>query len=510
MQKVGEKMKKLNAATISRYLFPVIALGIILLNPFSDQPLVNKMIAVVVWMAGWWISEAVPIAITSLLPLILFPLLGIMDGGSTAVQYINDIIFLFIGGFILSLAMEKWDLHLKIAFRTLLFFGSKPYRILLGFMAASSLLSMWMSNTATAILMLPIAISVITEMEHIHGKEKMVKFKIALLLSVAYACSIGGITTLIGTPPNLVFAAIFSNLYPDAEVITFSTWFIFVFPIYLILIFSASLVLFFLFRPKIDSVVTFRTYIKEENEKLGRSTREQKIVMLIFSLFALALILRSDIVIGDFRIAGWSNLFPEPGFVKDGTVAVFFAVLLFLIPSKNKKGAQLMDWTTAVKLPWSIILLFGGGFALARGSVESGMTHWISEGLVQYADAPPLVFIGINTFLMAFLTEFTSNVSTTQILLPVVAGMSESLLLNPKFLMIPVTIASSLAFMLPIATPPNAIIFGSKQLRIKDMILPGFILNILGIIVVTLVMYFWGLHLFDIDLTVFPEWALEK
>ncbi|MCF8381135.1 MAG: SLC13 family permease [Bacteroidales bacterium] len=503
-------MKKISIASISRYLFPLIALGIIISNPVKEYPLVSRMIAVVILMAGWWISEAVPIAITSLLPLVLFPALGILDGGTTAVQYFNDIIFLFMGGFILALAMEKWDLHLKIAFRTLLFFGSKPYKILVGFMVASSLLSMWMSNTATAILMLPIAISVINEMEHIHGKQKMIRFRIGLLLGIAYSCSIGGITTLIGTPPNLAFVAIFANMYPDAEAISFSTWFIFALPLYLMLITSASLVLYLLFRPKIESVGTFRKYIQEQNYKLGKSTYEQKIVMTVFSFFALLLILKSDLIIGDFRILGWSNLFPEPKYIRDGTVAIFFAVFLFVIPSKNKTGKQLMDWKTAVKLPWSIILLFGGGFALAKGAVDSGMTQWIAQGLVQYAGAPPIVFIGINTFLMAFLTEFTSNISTTQILLPVIAAMSESLMINPKFLMIPVTIASSLAFMLPIATPPNAIVFGSKYLHIKDMILPGFILNIVGIILVTLCMYFWGTYIFDIDLSVFPEWAIRK
>ncbi|MFC2116784.1 SLC13 family permease [Bacteroidota bacterium] len=502
-------MKGFSIVSLSRYLFPVIALAIILINPVTDYPLISRMIAVVVLMAGWWISEAVPIAVTSLLPLVLFPILGIMDGGDTAVQYFNDIIFLFMGGFILSLAMEKWDLHLKIAFRTLLLFGSKPYKILIGFMAASSVLSMWMSNTATAVLMLPIAISVLAEMEQIHGKEKMVRFKIGLLLGIAYSCSIGGITTLIGTPPNLAFVAIFSKLYPSAEAISFSKWFIFVFPIYLILLISASLVLYAIFKPKFDSVGTFSKYIKEQNTKLGRSTFEQKVVMVVFSLFALMLIFKSDLVIGNFRLPGWSNIFPKAAFIKDGTVAVFFAVLLFVIPSSKNNASQLMDWKTALKLPWGIILLFGGGFALARGSVESGLTQWIGEGLAQYAGSPPLIFIGLNTFLMAFLTEFTSNISTTQILLPVVAGMSESLMLNPKFLMIPVTLASSLAFMLPIATPPNAIVFGSRMLHIKDMILPGLILNILGIAVVTLAMYFWGTSMFDIDLSEFPAWAVR-
>lgn len=502
-------MGKLKFASISRILFPLIAAGIIWIDPIQNYPLVSEMIAVVVLMAGWWISEAVPIAITSLLPLVLFPLLGILDGGTTAIQYFNDIIFLFMGGFILSLAMEKWDLHLKIAFRILLFVGSQPYRILIGFMLASSLLSMWMSNTATAILMLPIAISVIKEMEHIHGEEKMIRFRIGLLLGIAYSCSIGGITTLIGTPPNLVFAAVFSKLYPDAEAISFSKWFVFAFPLYLIMISSASALLYLLFNPKINAGNTFRDYINKQNQQLGKTTFEQKIVLIVFLFFALMLILKSDLRFGNFCIPGWSNLLDEPKFVKDGTVAIFFAVVLFLIPAKSKKAKLLMDWQTAVKLPWSIILLFGGGFALAKGAVDSGMTSWIAEGLVHYSGTPPVVFIGVNTFLMAFLTEFTSNVSTTQIFLPVVAAMSESLLIDPRFLLIPVTIASSLAFMLPIATPPNAIVFGSRFLKVKDMILPGFILNFLGIILVTLVMYFWGTYVFEIDLTVFPDWAIR-
>ncbi|MDF1572485.1 MAG: SLC13 family permease [Bacteroidales bacterium] len=502
-----DQAKSNKLARLSRGLFPLIALSIVVFNPVNTTPEINRMIAAVVLMAGWWISEAVPIAITSLLPLVLFPLFGIMNGGTTAEQYFNDIIFLFMGGFILSLAMEKWDLHLKIAFRTLLLFGSKPYRILLGFMVTSSILSMWMSNTATAILMLPIAISVIRELEHLHGKEKMKRFKIGILLGIAYACSIGGITTLIGTPPNLALVAIFSNLYPEAEALSFSTWFIFALPVYIILLSTASVVLYYIFKPKFETVGTFRKYVRTEYQKMGRSTSEQKIIMGIFLTFALLLITRNDLNIIDFTLPGWSNLFKTPSFIKDGTVAISLAILLFVIPSVNKKGQQLMDWETSLKLPWEIILLFGGGFALARASVESGLTLWIGEGLTQYAGIPPLFFIGINTFLMAFLTEFTSNVSTTQILLPVVSAMSDSLMINPKFLMIPVTMASSLAFMLPIATPPNAIVFGSGLLHIKDMILPGFILNILGIVVVTLAMYLWGMNLFEIDLAVFPEWA---
>lgn len=492
---------------ISLIVFPLWAILIIVFNPLESNPNVGKMMAVLVLMAGWWITEAVPIAITSLLPVVLFPLLGIMDGRETSIQYFNDIIFLFMGGFMLSLSLEKWNLHLKIAYKTLLLFGSKPYKILLGFMVSASFLSMWMSNTATAVLMLPIALSVIKEMEKIHGPKKMIKFKIGLLLAIAYSCSIGGITTLIGTPPNLVLTAIFNNLYPSAPPITFSSWLIFALPIYFFLIGFSSLVLYLLFKPNIKSVGTFKKYIIRQNKNIGKLTFEQKTILALFIAFALLLILKNDISIGTFKLSGWNNLFENPEYIKDGNIAILIASILFLIPAKNKKEKMLMDWNTALKLPWGIILLFGGGFALAKGAVESGLTQWIGNGLVQFADTPPFVFIAVNTFIMAFLTEFTSNVSTSQILLPVVAALSESVHINPLFLMIPVTIASSLAFMLPVATPPNAIIFGSGELKIKDMLLPGIILNITGIFLITFVMYYWGMYVFDIDLTVFPNWA---
>jgi len=261
---------------LSLFLFPLLAIILILVDPFETSPSVTRMMAVVLLMAGWWVTEVIPIAITSLLPIILFPALGIMDGSQTAVQYFNDVIFLFMGGFIIALALEKWNLHLRIAFRTLLFFGSKPFRILIGFMVASSLLSMWISNTATAILMFPIALSVIHELEIVHGREKLKRFKIGLLLGIAYSCSIGGITTLIGTPPNLALVAIFEKMYPEGPAITFGNWMIFALPIYILQLGMASFVLFSLFSPSIESRGAFRKYIKEEHAKLGKINYEQK------------------------------------------------------------------------------------------------------------------------------------------------------------------------------------------------------------------------------------------
>lgn len=500
--------KSVSTRTVSLLLFPLLALIFILVNPVRSDPSISRMIAVVVLMAGWWISEVVPIAITSLLPIVLFPLLGIMDGGDTAAQYFNDVIFLFMGGFIIALALEKWDLHLKIAFSALLMFGSRPLMILMGFMVTSSILSMWISNTATAILMFPIALSVIHEMEVIHGQKKLVRFKIGLLLGIAYACSVGGITTLIGTPPNLAFVAIFEKLYPSGPAISFGNWIVFALPIYILQLTIAIFSLHLLFSPRIESKGAFKKYIREEHQKLGRISYEQIWILGLFVLFALLLIFRSDLRIGNTVIPGWSNLFKNPGFIKDGTIAVFISVLMFLIPSRKKPGTRLMDWKSAVKLPWRIILLFGGGFAIAKGSVESGLTHWLGQSMTGLADTPTIVFIGANATLMAFLTEFTSNISTSQILLPVVGALSESVRINPLLLMIPVTVASSFAFMLPIATPPNAIIFGSGHLKIKDMILPGLILNLSGIIIVTIIMYFWGTTIFEIDPAVFPDWAI--
>ena len=491
---------------LSLVLFPLLAIITIILKPAGDAVLVNRMFAVVVLMAGWWVTEAIPIAVTSILPVALFPLLGIMDGGTAASQYFNDIIFLFLGGFILSLALEKWDLHLRIAYRSLRMFGSGAYRILLGFMVASSFLSMWMSNTATAVMMLPIALSVVKEMEHIHGKEKMHRYRIALLLGIAYACSVGGITTLIGTPPNLALVAILKNMYPAAPAISFSSWLIFALPGYIVLLLAASMVLYLLFKPDFKGDGNFRKFIREENKKIGKPTPEQQLVLILFLAFALLLIFKNDIVIGSYRIPGWAGIFSKPSYIKDGTVAVLIASLLFVLPSKTH-SSRLMNWSTAVKLPWRIILLFGGGFALAKGSVESGLTHWIGMKMAGFSGMSDFSLIAVNATMMAALTEFTSNTSTAQILLPVVGAFSEGMKMNPEFLMIPVAVASSLAFMLPIATPPNAIVFGSGYIRMRDMLLPGLLMNIIGIIVITLLMYFWGVNVFHIDPGVFPAWA---
>ena len=460
-------------------------------------------------MAAWWITEAIPLAVTALIPVVLFPLLGVVDGKTISALYFNHVIFLFIGGFLMAFAMERWNLHRRIALRILILFGVSPGRILMGFMLATAFLSMWMSNTATAMMMVPIAFSIILKLEESLGKEKVSKYSVGLLLAVAYSASIGGIATLVGTPPNLSFVRITSIIFPNMTEISFADWFIFALPITILLFFTAWLILYLMYKPKSSwegiTINDFRT----EYKLLGKPKPEEKVVFVLFTLLVFMWIFRSEIVIQSLVIPGWENLFEHPKFLNDGTVAVFFALLLFIIPSKTQKGEKLMNWETAGKIPWGIVLLFGGGFALAQGFVDSGLSVWFGEQLAGLANVEPIVLTLANASLISLLTELTSNVATTEMILPILAGLAVTIKINPLLLMIPATLASSLAFMLPVATPPNAIIFGTNRLQIKDMVKTGILLNLVGIIIVTLIMYFWGTLVFGIDVNVFPDWAIS-
>ena len=490
-------------------LAPILFLYIIFFVELDPtNPIISYTFAVAILMALWWATEIVPLAITSLLPLILFPVLGIMNGKDVSSTYFNHVIFLFLGGFLVALAIQKWDLHKRMALKILLVVGVSPGRILLGFMLGTAFLSMWISNTATAMLMIPILVSIITKLEEINTKEAVKHFSIGLLLSIAYSASIGGIATLVGTPPNLSFARIFKIYFPDAPDISFATWFFYAIPIVVIMfIFTWSyLYLVFVKRTKKWKTID-KSMIKKEYEELGEWSYEEKILSFLFILLALLWFFRVDIKIGAFTIYGWSNLFEYPKYFNDGTVAIVIATILFLIPSKNEKGKFLLDWKTAEKIPWEIILLFGGGFALATGFKESGLSLWFGEQLIWLKTVHPLLIILTITFLVTFLTEITSNTATVETFLPVLAGLALSVEINPLLFMLPATIAGSLAFMLPVATPPNAIVFGTKRLQIIDMSKTGLILNLVGIVLVTLVTYYIGTYVFSIQLDLLPSWA---
>ncbi len=505
--------KQKNSISPIKYLLfiaaPLVSLYLILFVKLDPQkPAVTATLAIAIWIATWWVTEIIPIGITSLLPVVLFPLLGVMNGKTVSSSYFNHVIFLFIGGFIVALAIQKWDLHKRIALVILNFIGNSPGKLLFGFMLTTAFLSMWISNTATAMLMVPIIISIISKLELINGKKAVQLFSIGLLLAVAYSASIGGITTLVGTPPNLSFARIFEIYFPNAPEISFSKWMLFAMPITIIMFATTWLYLYFVFVKKSVSWKNIdNSELKNELKALGKMSYEEKVVLIIFSLLAILWITRADLIFGDFVLKGWSNIFHYPKYINDGTVAITMAIILFIIPSKKEKGGFIMDWKTAEKLPWEIILLFGGGFALANGFKASGLSSWFGNELMFLGNISPILLILIISFLVTFLTEITSNTATVETLLPILAGVAISLKINPLLLMIPATVSGSFAFMLPVATPPNAIIFGTKKVTILQMAKTGFILNLIGVIVITLVTYFWGMNVFNIDAGQIPFWA---
>lgn len=510
----GRKFISDNPGKTVRYLIfilaPIISTYLVLfveLDP--ENPAVTKTLAVAILMALWWVTEIIPLAITSLLPLILFPAFGIMNGKDVSSTYFNHVIFLFIGGFLVALAIQKWNLHKRIALKILRIIGASPGRILLGFMIATAFLSMWISNTATAMLMVPILLSIIAKLEDINGKAQVQHYAVGLLLCIAYSASIGGISTLVGTPPNLSFARIFDIYFPGAPEISFATWFFYAFPISLILFVVLFGYLYFIFvKRKKNWKSISKDEIAKDYHELGDKSFEEKALLIAFVSLALLWFFRADIVLGNFRIPGWVNLFDQPHFFNDGTVAIFVAVALFMIPSRSQPGTFLMDWKAAEAIPWEIILLFGGGFALANGFKESGLSMWFGQQLEWLGGVHPLLLILCICILITFLTEITSNTATVETFLPILAGLAVSTQTNPLLFMLPATIAGSLAFMLPVATPPNAIVFGSKRISMLQMAKTGLILNLLGIIIVTVITYYYGTFVFDIVEGVFPEWAV--
>jgi len=471
------------------------------------HPEVTRMFAVAVLMAVWWVTEAVPLAVTALLPVVLFPLMGIMNGKAVSSTYFNHIIFLFLGGFMVALAMEKWNLHKRIALRIMMLVGVGPGRILLGFMIASAFLSMWISNTATTMMMLPIALSIVLELEETAGSEDTSRYSIAVFLGIAYAASIGGMATLVGTPPNLVLVKQLNILFPDAPEISFTEWMILGLPVSLTMLAIAWTLLYFMYRPKKRweglSVKTFR----REYEKLSVWSYEEKVVVVLFIALALLWLTRAGINLGGVVIPGWSKLFGHPEYINDGTVAVAIAVILFLIPSRSRPGDRILDWGTANRLPWNMILLFGGGFALAKGFEVSGLSVWFGESLKFMGQFGEVVILLTIITMMSFLTELTSNTASTQMLLPVFAGLAVSIGMNPLLIMVPVTMAASLAFMLPTATPPNAIVFGSGRIRIRTMIRTGFWLNMAGVLTIYFYIHLLGMGAMHLHGIALPAWA---
>lgn len=485
--------------------------GILLFGDFQPgKPEVTQMAGVAALMAVWWMTEAIPLAATSLIPLVLFPLLGLLGGSDTAAAYINSVIFLFLGGFLIAIAMERWELHRRIALKIITLFGGSPNSIITGFMTATAFLSMWISNTATAVMMLPIALAIIRKLEDEFGTDRIKNFSKTLMLAIAYSCSLGGIATLIGTPPNLAFVRIFSILFPEAPAISFGSWMLLALPISILMLVVTLVILLKVFFKFDKQINLHKDYIKDEYRKLGPVSKAEKYVAAVFSSTALLWIFRADLNLEFIFIPGWQNLLSIPEFVDDGTVAISMALLLFFIPVKASEDRKttLLSAEAFQKVPWGIILLFGGGFALAQGFTTSGLSHYIGSQLHSLSDISPVIILITTALMINFLTELTSNTATAQMILPIIASISVALGLNPLLLMITATLSSSMAFMLPVATPPNTIVFASERLRITDMVKAGFALNISGVLLVSVIVYFLGTSLFDLN--ILPAWAFPE
>jgi solute carrier family 13 (sodium-dependent dicarboxylate transporter), member 2/3/5 len=457
---------------------------------FADlAPGVTAMAAVALWMAIWWLTEVVHLAVTSLLPFILLPMLGIADSKTVSLQYMDPIIFLFIGGFIIAFAIERWDLHKRIALKILSIVGAKPSNILFGIMLTSFLFSMWISNTATVMMLISAVFAVIYQVEqYIGSEEHRNKIAAALLIGLAYSATIGGMATLVGTPTNMIFLRAYNESFPNNGDMNFLQWFIVGFPLALAFLFCAFFALKFMFLKRDVSVAIDRAYFSDAYKRLGKMGVEEKIVGVIFILTAVLWFTREDIDFGSFRMTGWSNLFDNNTYIHDGTVAIVMAVILFLIPSSKEKGKTLINWEEAAKLPYDIILLFGSGFALAKGFELSGLSTWLAGKLV-FLDKSSLMLIILGIcIIVTVISEFASNVASIQLVIPILVSLQQVLDVHPLLLMIPATLAASLGFMLPVATAPNTIVFGSKRIKVRDMMKVGLLMDVIGIILITIAM----------------------
>uniref|UniRef100_A0A8C9P2S4 Solute carrier family 13 member 5 n=1 Tax=Spermophilus dauricus TaxID=99837 RepID=A0A8C9P2S4_SPEDA len=546
------------------FLTPILLLPLIILMPAKFV----RCAYVIILMAIYWCTDVIPVAVTSLLPVLLFPLLQILDSKQVCVQYMKDTNMLFLGSLIVAVAVERWNLHKRIALRTLLWIGAKPARLMLGFMSVTAFLSMWISNTATTAMMVPIVEAMLQQMEatraatktNLEALELVDKGKAselpgnqgifdgsamekqedrykksmckAMNLCVCYAASIGGTATLTGTGPNVVLLGQMQELFPGSkDLLNFASWFGFAFPNMLIMLLLSWLwlqciYLRFSFKnscscgvEKTKEKAAYKV-LREEYQKLGPFSFAEINVLICFLLLIILWFSRDPGFMPGWLSLAWVE--GEKKYISDATVAIFVAILLFIVPSQKPKfnfcsqteeeretpfyPPALLDWkVTQEKVPWGIVLLLGGGFALAKGCEASGLSEWMGKQMEPLQTVPPAAITLILSLLVAVSTECTSNVATTTLFLPIFASMSRSIGLHPLYVMLPCTLSASFAFMLPVATPPNAIVFAYGHLKVSDMVKTGLMMNLIGILCVFLAVNTWGRALFDLDH--FPDWA---
>jgi sodium-dependent dicarboxylate transporter 2/3/5 len=484
---------KLSSKLIPAILGPVSFLLILqFFHPEGLSAEGNAVLACTAWIAIWWIFEVTNISVTALLPIVLFPLTGALKLSMTTAAYGHKYIFLYMGGFILAMSIEKWGLHKRIALTIIKILGTGISRIILGFMVATAFMSMWISNTATSVMMLPIGLAIISQLkDHPDTEEdENLLFGKALMLAIAYSASIGGMATLIGTPPNLVLAGVVQKTYGIE--ISFAQWFQFGLPISITLLMICWWYLTKVaFKFKMEEFPGGAQEIRRLLKELGKVSYEEKLVLIVFLLTAILWISRSFL----------QQFIPQ---LDDTIIAIAAGLVLFILPS-SKPSESIISWNEAVKMPWGIMILFGGGMALAQGFQESGLALWIGNQFELLKVLPTFLLILLLILAVNFLTEITSNLATTAMLLPILAPMALSIDIHPYILLVSATVAASCAFMLPVATPPNAVVFGSGYLKIPDMVKTGILMNIFSIILLSLVVYFGLSQLWGFDPNVFPD-----
>lgn len=481
-------MKKL----LTFVIVPAVAVAMVFFEStlFSHNVLIARFLAVALVMIVWWMTEIVPLSITALLPVALFPLLGIMKGEVVSSLYFNDILMLLLGGFLIAIAVEKSGLHVRFSTLILSVFGHSPRYILLGLMTSNAFLSAWISNTTGTVMMIPVAMASLKGFSTYLSADRHKSVATGLFLGIAYSSSIGGISTLIGTPPNLIFQKIYHQTFPSLPQVTFATWAMIGVPLSLLMLVLTWGVLVYMFK------IPAGRPLSEAPKPipLPRMGWDEGWVLTIFLITIFLWTFRSDLNLGVMVLPGIGTLFPKPDFLDDGVIAIFMSIFLFLIPSRSVSGKRLLGAVDIKKIPWNVVLLFGGGFALASGFIHSGFSAWISQYFTYLSSLPVWTLIATISASSTFLSEIASNTAIAQVMMPILAQLAIHLRLSPFLLMVTSTISNSFSFMLPTSTPPNAIIFGTGKVPLQDMIRVGFLLNLLGILVVTLFMvgvFFW-------------------
>lgn len=454
--------------------------GLLLLVPLSGDftHAVRFTAAIGLLMALLWLTEAVPMGLTALIPLVAFPLAGISSGEKIAQPYANPAVFLFLGGFLVASTFERWGLHRRMAFFALSRVGTEPRRIVFAVILVTAFLSMWISNTATTLMMTPIAVAIVG------GLGKEIRTAEATLLGVAYAASLGGLGTPIGTPTNLIFLGAVRELFPTAKTITFAEWMLFGVAYLVILVPLCWLIVIVTSRvPKGAAIPLDSLGI----ERPGAMTRPEKTALVLCAATALLWIFRADINLGTFVLKGWASLFPAAKMINDATVAVAMAFLAFLLPIGG--GKRLLEWEEFKRIPWDVLILFGGGFALADALESSGFSRWAGARLAFVGGWQPVLMIVAICIVVTLLSEVASNVATATAMMPIAAALATSINVHPYFLMIPAVLAASSGFMLPVATAPNTIVYSTGLVRVRAMARGGVMLDIAAAIVITFLMF---------------------